>query len=81
VIFSVTAEDIFGAWHSPTSCPVAMALRRILGTSNVRVETKTVMIEDRSYDLPQIVYMAVLSYDVYCFFRPLKCKWEEINNG
>jgi len=80
-LFSVTEGDIDGACQSSTGCPVARALRRIFSTDNVQVRARDCSINGVIYDLPDVVYLRVKSYDFDNFMLPMTCKWEEIENG
>lgn len=61
--FEVTIEDIRnGRKLSPCNCPVAQALKRKFGTTNVMVSYE-IVIDNRRYDIPKDVRIFMVQFD------------------
>ena len=64
ITIDVTSEDIErGSDSSCFFCPIALAARRVLKTTNVEVFRKRIEINDRAYRLPLVARMFIVAFD------------------
>ena len=62
---SVTAEDICrGKRRSPCGCPVALAIKRVIGMDRVYVSRLTVDILAKTVALPKEVTAFIIGFDM-----------------